>query len=227
MTETSAPIQPIARPALAVELADRLREMILEGKLPEGEKIREKELTERFGVSRTPLREALKVLAAEGLLDLIPNRGAVISRQTQAELVEAFPVLAALEGLAGELAARHATEAEIARIAQLTSAMRTTHAEGDRPRYFELNQAIHAAILTAGRNDLLQRTHAAMAHRVHRARYQANLTPDRWGEALREHDRILNALQARDAETTGALLRRHMLNTLSGLESARQADSAG
>ena len=107
--------------------------MILEGHLSEGEKIREKELTEQFGVSRTPLREAQKVLAAEGLLDLIPNRGAVIGRQTKAELEEAFPVLAALEGMAGELAAHLASDQQIDHIGSLTAAMRESFAAGDRP----------------------------------------------------------------------------------------------
>ena len=105
---TALKSDPIGRTALAVEIANRLRQMILEGQLQPGEKINEKALTEQFGVSRTPLREALKVLAAEGLLDLIPHRGAVITRQSEAELSEVFCVLAALEGLAGELATMQA-----------------------------------------------------------------------------------------------------------------------
>ncbi len=111
--------------------------MILEGHLAEGEKVRERALTEQFGVSRTPLREALKVLASEGLLQLIPNRGAVISRQTDAELAEAFPVLAALEGTAGELAAARATVKEMAQIERLTVAMRSAYKDLNRPHYFE------------------------------------------------------------------------------------------
>lgn len=208
MNESRFPILPIARPALAVEIAGRLRAMILEGQLAEGEKIREKVLTEQFGVSRTPLREALKVLAAEGLLELIPNRGAIISGQTEEEMAEALPVLAALEGMAGELAAERATAAQIERIAALTEDMRRSYGEGDRLRYFDLNQAIHAAILEASGNEMLQRTHAALAFRVHRARYQANLTPQRWPHAVEEHDRILEALRDRDAPRVGALLRR-------------------
>src|SRR6056297_1354902 len=117
---------PIGRTALAVEITNRLRQMILEGQLQPGEKINEKALTEQFGVSRTPLREALKVLAAEGLLDLIPHRGAVITRQSEAELAEVFRVLAALEGLAGELAAECAGDDTLDEIEEMTHALRRT-----------------------------------------------------------------------------------------------------
>lgn len=99
-----SPIEYLSRPALAVELTDRLRGLIMEGELKPGEKIPERMLTERYGVSRTPVREAVKVLAAEGLVVLVQNRGAVVSKLTVAELEEIFPVLAALEGVAGELA---------------------------------------------------------------------------------------------------------------------------
>jgi len=201
----------LARPALAVQVADALRELILEGEIRAGEKIREKELTERFGVSRTPLREAMKILAAEGLIDLIPNRGAVISRRSPEELADAFPILAALEAIAGAQAAERATEAELEEIARLTSDLRACLERRDRPRYFEINQAIHTAILAASRNDILARTHANVAGLLHRARYQANLTPSRWQQALCEHERIAEALTARRAEEVGRLLKDHIL----------------
>ncbi|MEO9786344.1 MAG: GntR family transcriptional regulator, partial [Aurantimonas coralicida] len=88
---------PLSRPALAVELTDRMRRMIMEGELQAGEKVPEKALTERFGVSRTPVREALKVLAHEGFVQLVPNRGAIVSGETMNELTELFPLVAALE----------------------------------------------------------------------------------------------------------------------------------
>ena len=210
-----------AHPALAVRLADALRAKILEGELPEGEKIREKALTEEFGVSRTPLREAMKMLAAEGLIELIPNRGAIVSRQSDTELEEAFPVLAALERLAGECAARHATDAEIARIEEMTEELRQTVEQGDRIAYFELNHAIHDFILTAARNPTLLRMHKAVATRIYRARYQANLRQSRWRSALEEHEDIARTLRARDATRVGQLLHDHMLATLASVISVR------
>ncbi|MEI4232722.1 GntR family transcriptional regulator [Roseovarius sp. D22-M7] len=202
---------PIGRTALAVEITNRLRQMILEGRLEPGEKINEKRLTAQFGVSRTPLREALKVLAAEGLLDLIPHRGAVITRQSEAELAEVFRVLAALEGLAGELAAEQAGDAALQEIAALTRDLRQSFEEADRPTYFRINQAIHNAVLAAAGNDTLLRSHALLAVRVQRARYQANLTPERWRAAVEEHEAIAEALCARDAARSARLMQDHLL----------------
>ncbi|SDF39477.1 GntR family transcriptional regulator [Limimaricola pyoseonensis] len=217
----------LARPALAVQVADVLRGLILEGELKGGEKIRERELTERFGVSRTPLREAMKILASEGLIDLIPNRGAVVARRSDAELADAFPVLAALEGIAGRQAAERASDAEIAEIARLTGALRDAVGAGDRPLYFEINQKIHAAILAASRNEMLARTHATVAGQIHRARYQANLTRSRWEKALAEHERIAEALAARDGAALGTLLHDHMMAKLTAILEARRSGAAG
>ena len=203
--------EPIGRTALAVEITNRLRQMILEGQLEPGGKINEKLLTEQFGVSRTPLREALKVLAAEGLLDLIPHRGAVITRQSEGELAEVFRVLAALEGLAGELATVAASDAALKEIEAMTQKLRRSYEETDRPTYFRINQGIHKAILQAADNETLLRSHELLAYRVQRARYQANLTADRWRAAVEEHEAIAEALCARDGATTARLMKEHLL----------------
>ena len=207
----------LTRPLLAVELTDRIRSMIMEGELAAGEKVPEKALTLRFGVSRTPVREALKVLAAEGYVRLIPNRGAVVSELTLAELEEVFPVVAALEGAAGELAALHAAAEEVVAIRRLNDAMHAAFEAGDRPLYFDLNQQIHHAILAAARNPTLERQHRLVAQRVRRARYQANLTGERWREALREHDVIIEALEARDAARLGRAMKTHLEHKLDSL----------
>ncbi len=208
---------PIGRTALAVEITNRLRQMILEGQLEPGEKINEKLLTEQFGVSRTPLREALKVLAAEGLLDLIPHRGAVITRQSDGELAEVFRVLAALEGLAGELATVAASDESLSQIKAMTEKLRRSYEETDRPTYFRINQAIHKAILKAAENETLLRSHELLAYRVQRARYQANLTPERWRAAVEEHEAIAEALCARDASTTARRMKEHLLKKLASI----------
>ncbi|MEM9222660.1 MAG: GntR family transcriptional regulator [Pseudomonadota bacterium] len=208
----------LVRPVLAVQLANALREMILEGDLPAGEKIKEKELTTRFGVSRTPLREAMKVLAAEGHLELIPNRGAIVTKHSSEDLADVFPVLAALERLAGELAAERATDEQIAHVISLTVALEETVEADNRPEYFKINQAIHNAILTAAGSETLMRNHAAIAGRVHRARYQANLARTRWETALKEHEMIALALKDRDGARLGALLNDHMMAKLSSIQ---------
>lgn len=211
-------MESLARPALAVEVTDRLRSMILEGELKAGEKIPEKMLTERFGVSRTPVREAVKVLAAEGLVVLVQNRGAVVAQLTVSELEEVFPVLAALEGVAGELACTRASDEEIAAIRRMHDEMHGAYDAGDRPLYFTLNQRIHAAILAAARNATLTIQHQVVARRANRARYQANLTGSRWRQALDEHDMIIAALEARDTDRLGRLMKEHLEHKLQSLK---------
>ncbi|HSG96080.1 MAG TPA: GntR family transcriptional regulator [Afifellaceae bacterium] len=212
--------ETLTRPALAVELADRLRRMIVDGDLEPGGKVPEKALTERFGVSRTPVREALKVLAAEGYIRLIPNRGSVVAELTMEDLEEAFPVIAALEGAAGELACGNASDDEIAAIRKLNDTMHAAYEAGDMPRYFELNQKIHAAILAAARNPLLLSHHRKVAQLVQRARYQANRAPARWREAVVEHDAIIAALEARDGARLGRLMKEHLEHKLEALRRA-------
>ena len=212
--------ETLTRPALAVELADRLRRMIVDGDLEPGGKVPEKALTERFGVSRTPLREALKVLAAEGYIRLIPNRGSVVAELTIADLEEAFPIIAALEGAAGELACQSASDEEIAAIGKANDAMHAAFEAGDMPAYFELNQQIHGAILAAARNPMLIQHHRKVAQYVQRARYQANRAPQRWAEAVGEHDAIIEALESRDGERLGRLMKEHLDHKLEALRRA-------
>lgn len=218
--------EPIRRRTLHDELTDRLRLLIVEGELVPGAKVPERALCERFGVSRTPLREALKVLASEGLVDLLHNRGAQVSRLTLEALEEAFPVMGALEALAGELAAARITEAELDRIRQLHAAMVGHHRAGNLKDYFAANQAIHEAILDAARNPTLLALTRGLAGRVRRARYMANMSPRRWAQAVEEHEEILYALGARDGRRLARLLRRHLANKFETVKEALAAQGA-
>lgn len=209
--------EPIERRPLHDALADRVRRLIVEGGIEPGARINERLLCERFGVSRTPLREALKVLHAEGYVALTPGRGATAATLTTADLEEAFPVMGALEALAGELAAAHATDAEIASILALHGEMRARHRAGDRPAYFALNERIHLAIAEASRNPTLQRMQRSLDGRVRRGRYQANISRARWDQAMAEHEGIAEALAARDGPRLGAVLRLHLANKLAAL----------
>ncbi|MGF1552118.1 MAG: GntR family transcriptional regulator [Paracoccaceae bacterium] len=207
----------IERRSLGREIADHLRRMIVEGEIAPGEKLNERVLCERFGVSRTPLREAFGLLSVEGLIALAPNRGASVTAVTLAELEEVFPVMQALERLTGERAARLATEAEVVEIAGLHAAMIERYEVRDRPAYFRLNERIHDAILEAARNPTLAATTQSLAGRVRRARFRANLTEARGAEALAEHEEILAALRARDAARLSAILPAHLAAKLAAL----------
>ncbi|WP_343039133.1 GntR family transcriptional regulator [Propylenella binzhouense] len=226
----------IPRRSLHDELTARVRALITEGALAPGEKIPEKELCERFGVSRTPLREALKVLASEGIVTLRPNRGARVSALTAAELEEVFPVMGALEALSGEIACRHISDAEIAEIRALHARMVEHWRAGEREPYFRLNQAIHEAILEATRNETLKSMYRGLAGRLMKARYIANMSPERWAAAVAEHQAILAALERRDGIGLSAILKAHLAGKLAtvkdwlerqeppGNGAARQAD---
>ncbi len=194
------------------ELVERLRELIVESTLEPGVRVPERELCERFAVSRTPLREALKVLASEGLLELLPHRGARVTRLTAADLDEMFPVMGALEALAGELACAQITEAEMAEVRALHYQMVLHATRGELPEYFRLNQRIHEAIMAAARNPTLARLYRGLAGRVRRARYLANMSKPRWDQAVAEHEAILAALEKRDGAALGDVLKAHLRN---------------
>lgn len=203
---------PIKRTTLHSEIAELLRQMIFDGELEDDVRIPEKALCERFSISRTPLREALKVLANEGLITLLPNRGARVARITPEHIDEVFPVMGALEAVAGEIAAGSISEEGIAEIRALHYQMALHHTRGERPQYFSINQKIHECILEAANNPTLTQLYKTLSGRIRRARYSANISKNRWDQAMQEHERILHALSERDGKRLGELLKNHLLN---------------
>lgn len=196
------------------EILVGLRRYLIEGGLPDGARIPERLLCETMGVSRTPLREALKVLASEGLVELLPNRGARVRAFGENDIRELFEVMGGLEALAGRLACEHITDAEISAVEQLHYDMYASYMRRDLPAYFSLNQKIHLAIVAAARNSILANTYANFSSRLQRVRYNANREnhKDRWGEAMREHEHILGALQRRAGLELSDILFRHLQN---------------
>ena len=219
-----AKAQPIARVTLHDELVSRLRDLIVEGELAPGARVAERTLCERFGVSRTPLREALKVLASEGLLDLLPNRGATVAHLTPADLDEIFPVMGALEALAGELACAHITDEQIAEVRALHYQMVLHYTRQELPQYFRLNQRIHELIMDASGNATLKRMYLGLAGRIRRARYLANMTKERWAQAVEEHEAILLALSQRDAVRLSRILKQHLQNKVETVKESLAVD---
>ena len=210
-------VSPISRRPLHEETVDRMRDLIVQGRLPPGERLNERVLCEQLGISRTPLREAIKLLATEGLVDLLPNRGAIVSRIDAARLAETLHVMGALEGLAGELACRHASAEGIARIRALHQKMLIRYERGDLQGYFQYNQAIHLGLVEASGNAILANAYRQLNANVRRARYMANLSSERWKEAVREHEAILAALEARDVSRLKRLLQDHLANKLASV----------
>src|SRR5262245_16089816 len=219
-------IVPITRRPLHEEAADRLRDLIVQGQLAPGARLNERLLTGQLGVSRTPLREAFKVLATEGLVELLPNRGAIVSQIDATRLSESLAVMGALEALAGELACLHATDAQIKEIRALHYEMLAYHARGDLAGYFKFNQAIHLKIVKYSGNTTLYNVYRQMNGNVRRARYMANLSKERWDAAVREHDEILAALGTRDVKRIKALLSDHLAHKLASVLAALPAAQA-
>ncbi len=202
----------IGRPSLHEELVNRLRDLIVEGELPPGTRLNERVLCERFGVSRTPLREAVKVMASEDLVELLPNRGAVVTALTEADLRYLFEVMGALEALAGELACQRIDDSGLAEIRALHYQMLLHYTRGELPDYFKCNQQIHEKIVAAAGNPVLAATYRSLSGRIRRARYMANLSQERWDRAVREHEQILDALTTRDGALLRDLLQQHLAN---------------
>ena len=186
--------------------------MIVEGVLAAGEKVPERALCEKLGVSRTPMREALKVLAADGLLTLEPNRGARVRAITLDDLEEVFPLMGALEALAGELACANISDVQMSELRKTHELMLECFHASDMSGYFRHNQRIHELIMRAAGNTTLNSMYQSLAVRVRRARYLANMSSERWQQAVDEHEEIITALDARDGQLLGAILKRHLTN---------------
>lgn len=225
-TPSSEAVSLVPTASLHGEVLSRLRDYIVEGNLRGGERVPERELCAMLGISRTPLREALKVLASEGLLELLPNRGARVRALTTQDLTELFDVMGGLESLAGRLACEHVTDDELLAIEQLHHEMYGFYLRRDLHGYFKVNQRIHEKIVEAARNAVLTATYASLANRLRRERFSANLATDRdrWTEAMREHEAILDALQQRAGEQLSNILFQHLRNKRRALSAIRSTD---
>ena len=199
---------------LHVNAVKMLRNMIVSGVLGPGTKLNERELCERLNVSRTPVREAIKALAQEGLLQVFPNRSPVVAGLDPQETASLLDVVAAIEALAGELAAKRITESEIAELGILHYTMMRHHASDELPGYFKANKDFHRAILACANNSVLLWVWDLLALRVDRARYASNFWPARWEQAVVEHGMILEKLTAHDSEGAAAAMRSHVQNGL-------------
>lgn len=189
----------------------QLQRMIVEGVLAPGTRLNERLLCDKLGVSRTPLREAFRVLAARGLVSLLPNRGAIVLQLSTHDIAETFEVISGLEAMSGELACARITDAEVNEIRALHFEMLACHAKRDLPGYYRLNHLIHDAINRAARNDVLRQTYTTINSRLQALRFRSNFDRDKWDDAVREHCQMIEALDARDGPRLAAVLRAHVL----------------
>ena len=193
------------------EAASRLREQIFAGALPPGSFLDEAALCERLAISRTPLREALKVLVAEGLLRHEPRRGCFVAEITEQDLDDIFPVIALLEGRAAHEAARKAGAADIAALEVLHQRLQQFAAEGRIADYYEANYAIHEAFITLADNRWLAQVIGDLRKILRLARAQTLHVPGRLQQSLAEHLAVFAALKLRDCDTAEQTMRDHLL----------------
>ncbi len=196
--------------ALHGQVTQRLRQLLVEGQIAPGAKLNERELCEQMKVSRTPLREAIKTLAAEGLVELLPNRGAIAVELGEDDILNTFEVMAGLEGLSGELAAQRITPEELAEIEAMHYEMKAAYTRRDLSAYYRLNAAIHRAINNAARNPVLTATYQQVNSRLQALRFRSNQDGEKWTRAMQEHDRMIEALQKRDGAALRAELVAHL-----------------
>ncbi|MEO8837003.1 MAG: GntR family transcriptional regulator, partial [Caldimonas sp.] len=193
-----AEVLPIPSPILHQQVKARLRQLIVEGTIAPGTKLNERALAEQLRVSRTPLREAIRMLAVEGLVELLPNRGAVAAQLSPRDIADTFEVIAGLEGQSGELAAERIGNAELNEIRALHYEMLAAHTRRDLPTYYSLNAAIHDHINAAARNPVLTDVYRTVNARLQALRFRSNFDEDKWARAVGEHERMVELLAARD-----------------------------
>ena len=200
----------IVRAPLHVQVAERLRILIDSGELAPGARLNEIELCNTMGVSRTPLREAIRSLATEGLIELQPNRGAIVSIVSQEDVTEILPIMASLEGLGGRLAAMHMDQSKIAQVRKIHNQMISHYKNNEAAEYFETNRLIHELITEGSGNQTLVDTINSLSAKVRRARFTAQMTKESWAKAVSEHEEMIAALEAQDPDRLEAILVQHV-----------------
>ena len=209
--------------SLHEEVADRLRQRIFDGELAPGSFFDEVQLAQELSISRTPLREALKVLTAEGLVRHEPRRGCFVAEVTEQDLDEIFPVIALLEGRCAYEAAQNASEADLQALEELHAKL-ARHAKARRVNdYYAVNFAIHEAIITLADNRWLAQVITDLRKIVKLARLQQLHAPGRLEQSLSEHLAVFAALKARDAEGAEAAMRTHLTRQRGALREVARA----
>lgn len=213
---------PIVQPVLYQQVADRLRDMIQAGRLQSGSWIDEVQLTQELGISRTPLREALKVLVTEGLVRLEPRRGSFVNELSMKDLDDIFPLMAMLEGRCAYEAAHKAQQHDLDRLEPLHATLQQHAQAGDIDRYYEINADIHEAVQGLADNRWLSDMVTHLRKLLSLSRWQSLSLPGRITQSCAEHMAIFEALKARDGEKAEAITRTHLMRQLDALHTLAQ-----
>lgn len=203
----------ITNRSLHDQVVSRVRDLIIEGSLEPGSRIDEAYLIEKLGVSRTPFREALRTLAAEGLVIVRPSKGSVVRKLTRTDVFSMLEVLANLEKLGGELACARATDTEISDLLQLHDRMMDLYRTRERMPYYKMNQDFHSKLAALSKNETLQEMQTNIQARLKRIRYIGNEKPSSWAGAVADHEEMARALKERNGERLGEIMASHLMKT--------------
>jgi DNA-binding GntR family transcriptional regulator len=205
--------------AIHEDVASQIRAMIRDGALVKGQKIDEKHLYESMGVSRTPVREALRILNAEGLVELIPNKGAYVSDPPIEVIQDLFEVISVLEGTSARLAAQKMNSQDFAKIESLHQDLERYYSVRDHKAYLQRNHVLHELIEDITGNKVLKQVIESLKQKVLIYRHRQLYEEDRFNQSIREHRDLLEAFRKRDAELAEVAMRRHLMNQCKALVS--------
>ena len=210
-----------------VQIADMLRNMIMTGKLEEGDKVNESELCQNMGISKTPLREALRVLSVEGLIRLVPNRGAFVTKPTFEEISEMFDVMSLLEGFCALEACKKMKEGEFSHLEKLHAKLEVNFERRDQEEYIRVNNQYHAYVQKIAGNRTLNQIVEGLQKKILLYRFQSLNLPARFECSIQEHRDLLEAFRRRDHARAEILMREHLQSQLQALETlVKQSNSA-
>lgn len=197
-------------PSTSQSVRDALENDIIRGSFAPGQRLDEASLTERFGISRTPVREALQQLAAIGLVEMVPNRGAFVVRIGLAQLVEMFEVMAELEGMCARLASRRISEAECTALKDALAACKRAAELGDSDAYYYENDRFHVCIYNASHNSFLSKQTRQLKTRLQPYRRMQLQVPNRIKRSMEEHRRIVEAIVSGDEHEAELRMKQHV-----------------
>ena len=208
----------IKKATLHMQIADRLRDMIMTSQLKEGDKINENELCASMGISKTPLREALRVLSAEGLISLVPNRGSFVTKPTIGEIKEMFEVMSVLEGVCARAAAARMDAAALDTVEQLHAKLEQEYTSRDQKEYIRINNQYHKFIQQLAGNRTLNQIVNGLREKILLYRFQSLNLPGRFDASIKEHRELLEAFRQKSAQQAERIMKKHLKNQSLALE---------
>jgi DNA-binding GntR family transcriptional regulator len=212
------------------EIVSRIRKMVQKGTLVRGQKVNEKDLCESMGVSRTPVREALRQLTSEGLIQLIPHKGAFVSQPCIEEISDLFEVMSVLEGTCARLAATHMKERDLQKIETLHKELEAHYQNRDHEAYLKTNHVFHVFIQELTGNRVLNDVINGLRQKILLYRQRQLYQPERFDQSVQEHRNLLRAFRTRDPDSAESLMKHHLLmqcKALVGLYANKEAEERG